>query len=69
MEILPHIGWCPNLSTIQTGCLRSSMMGPRNEMVFGIHEGRVDFSHIHGVGLDHLQLFFRELPVVDVRGC
>ena len=27
------------------------------------------FNNIHRVGLNHLQLFFRELPVVDVRSC
>jgi hypothetical protein len=38
-------------------------------MAFGTDESRVHFGDIHGVGLNHLQLFFGEVLVVDVRCC
>lgn len=32
-----------------------------------MQESRMDFGDIRRVGLNHLQLLFRKLPVVDVR--
>lgn len=38
-------------------------------MVLGICKIPIHLSDLHRVGLNHLQLFFRELSLVEMRSC
>jgi hypothetical protein len=50
---------------LKTACPLWQSPGAGNKIVFTIDQGRMHFGHITGVGLNHLQLFFRKLLAVS----